>query len=73
MLGSNGTDPDLYRGTPTEASFVLDNNPVEAIAFSQAGGMGKAGLEEDEGGPRKGKKAPEKRRYDGGSFDVRGG
>ena len=31
------------------------------------------GLEEDEGGPRKGKKAPEKRRYDGGSFDVRGG
>lgn len=31
------------------------------------------GLEEDEGGPRKAKKAPEKRRYDGGSFDVRGG
>ena len=31
------------------------------------------GLEEDEGGPRKGKKAPEKRRYDGGSYDVRGG
>ena len=31
------------------------------------------GLEEDEGGPRKVKKAPEKRRYDGGSFDVRGG
>lgn len=28
VLGSNGTDPDLYRGTPTEASFVLDNNPA---------------------------------------------
>jgi 1,5-anhydro-D-fructose reductase (1,5-anhydro-D-mannitol-forming) len=26
--------------------FVLDANPVEAIAFSQAGGMGKAGLED---------------------------
>ena len=26
--------------------FVLDDNPVEAIAFSQAGGMGKAGLED---------------------------
>jgi 1,5-anhydro-D-fructose reductase (1,5-anhydro-D-mannitol-forming) len=26
--------------------FVLDTNPVEAIAFSQAGGMGKAGLED---------------------------
>lgn len=26
--------------------FVLDSNPVEAIAFSQAGGMGKAGLED---------------------------
>jgi 1,5-anhydro-D-fructose reductase (1,5-anhydro-D-mannitol-forming) len=26
--------------------FVLDSDPVEAIAFSQAGGMGKAGLED---------------------------
>ncbi|UDF28158.1 UNVERIFIED_ORG: Gfo/Idh/MocA family oxidoreductase [Roseateles sp. XES5] len=26
--------------------FVLDDDPVEAIAFSQAGGMGKAGLED---------------------------
>ena len=26
--------------------FVLDDEPVEAIAFSQAGGMGKAGLED---------------------------
>lgn len=26
--------------------FVLDSNPVEAIAFPQAGGMGKAGLED---------------------------
>ena len=26
--------------------FVLDANPLEAIAFSQAGGMGKAGLED---------------------------
>lgn len=26
--------------------FVLDSNPVEAIAFAQAGGMGKAGLED---------------------------
>ncbi|UNK38642.1 Gfo/Idh/MocA family oxidoreductase [Shinella sp. H4-D48] len=26
--------------------FVLDSNPVEAIAFSQAGGMGKGGLED---------------------------
>ena len=26
--------------------FVLDDNPVEAIAFSQAGGMGQAGLED---------------------------
>jgi 1,5-anhydro-D-fructose reductase (1,5-anhydro-D-mannitol-forming) len=26
--------------------FVLDSNPVEAMAFSQSGGMGKAGLED---------------------------
>lgn len=26
--------------------FVLDSDPIEAIAFSQAGGMGKAGLED---------------------------
>ncbi|MCW5708451.1 Gfo/Idh/MocA family oxidoreductase [Shinella sp.] len=26
--------------------FVLDDDPVEAVAFSQAGGMGKAGLED---------------------------
>lgn len=26
--------------------FILDSDPVEAVAFSQAGGMGKAGLED---------------------------
>ncbi|MBM7324824.1 Gfo/Idh/MocA family oxidoreductase [Agrobacterium sp. S2] len=26
--------------------FILDSDPIEAIAFSQAGGMGKAGLED---------------------------
>jgi iron complex outermembrane recepter protein len=33
VLDSNGTNPDLFRGTPSEPSFALDNNPILNAKF----------------------------------------